>query len=91
MPITLQPNSLKYKDNNGVYQNIDGIKGDNAYIHIKYAATEPISDNDMKNIPDEWMGICSSNTTTAPSTYTSYTWYNIKGAPFLDFLLFFSL
>lgn len=57
-----------------------GSAGLNAYVHIKYSATQPTQDSDMKDTADAWMGILSDNTQTASTTYTDYTWYNIKGA-----------
>ncbi len=55
-----------------------GLKGDNAYVWIKYAAAEPTQDGDMKDTADAWMGVYSGNSSTAPTAYTSYTWYQIK-------------
>lgn len=45
------------------------------YIYIKYAAKQPTSDTDMKDTPDAYMGVYTGAATTAPTTYTSYTWY----------------
>lgn len=56
-----------------------GDTGDNAYVYIRYAANEPTSDSDMKTTPDQWIGIYSGTASSAPTTYTSYTWYKIKG------------
>lgn len=56
-----------------------GSDGTDAYVYIRYAANEPTSDADMKTTPDAWMGIYSGDSATAPTTYTSYTWYKIKG------------
>lgn len=79
MPVTLQPSILKYKNGNGNYQNADCLKGDSAYVYIRYSATEPTQDSDMKTTPDAWMGIYSGDAASAPTHYTSYTWYKIKG------------
>lgn len=57
----------------------EGVDGSSAYVHIKYAAAQPTQDSDMKNTADAWMGIYSGDSSTAPTTYTSYTWYKIKG------------
>jgi hypothetical protein len=35
----------------------------------------------MKATPDDWMGIYAGESSTAPTAYTSYTWYKIKGDP----------
>lgn len=58
----------------------DGDDGIDAYVHIKYAAAQPNSDDDMTATPSAWMGVYSGTSVTAPTTYTSYSWYNIKGA-----------
>ena len=57
-----------------------GSNGLNGYVHIKWASQMPTSNSDMGDIPDAWMGICSDNISVAPGQYTSYKWYNIKGA-----------
>ena len=57
----------------------DGTDGTNAYVYIRYAASEPTSDSDMKTTPDAWIGIYSGDAATAPTAYTAYTWYKIKG------------
>lgn len=60
----------------------DGYKGDTGaawYVYIKYSADRPTRDSDMGDDPDDWMGIYSGASQYAPSSYTSYTWYNIKG------------
>ena len=59
----------------GVY----GDTGHGWYVHIKYASQYPTAPSDMGDIPDEWIGIYSGVSETAPTTYTSYTWYRYKG------------
>lgn len=56
-----------------------GATGANAYVWIRYAANEPTQDSDMKTTPDAWMGVYSGNSSTAPTSYTSYEWYKTKG------------
>lgn len=57
-----------------------GDKGDNAYVWIKYASQEPTeASHSMGDIPDAWVGIYSGNSATAPTDYTQYKWYKIKG------------
>lgn len=67
----------------GEFDGKDGTRtappGASAYVWIRYAATEPTQDSDMKTTPDAWMGIYSGDSATAPTAYTDYTWYNIKG------------
>ena len=60
-------------------QGAPGNPGANAYVYIRYAAQQPTQDSDMKTVPDEWIGIYSGTSNTAPTTYTSYTWYKFKG------------
>lgn len=57
-----------------------GDKGDNAHVWIKYASQEPTeASHSMGDIPDAWVGIYSGNSATAPTDYTQYKWYKIKG------------
>lgn len=61
----------------------NGRKGDTgtrAYVWIKYASRQPTANSDMGNTPDKWMGIYSGTSASAPTSYTSYAWYEIKGA-----------
>ena len=60
----------------------DGLKGDqgdNANIFIKYSAIDPVSDSDMSDIPDDWWGVYSGTAQSAPTHYTDYQWYKVKG------------
>lgn len=60
----------------------DGLKGDTGddwYIWIKYASDLPTSDADMSNYPDNYIGIYSGTSSSAPAHYTDYTWYQWKG------------
>lgn len=57
----------------------DGADGQSAYVWIRYASAQPTQDSDMKTTPDAWMGIYSGDSAIAPTAYTAYTWYNIKG------------
>ena len=57
-----------------------GDKGDNAYIWIRYAAQEPTaSSHNFGVLPDNWMGVYSGNSATAPTDYMQYQWFEIKG------------
>lgn len=60
-------------------QGQQGVPGTSAYVWIRYAANQPEQDSDMKTTPDDWIGIYSGASATAPTTYTSYTWYRFKG------------
>ena len=57
-----------------------GDKGDNAYIWVKYASQKPTAaSSSFGDIPDDWMGIYVGTSATAPTSYSSYKWYQIKG------------
>lgn len=62
-----------------------GDTGAQTYVHIRYAAScsgnppLPASDSDMGTTGDNWMGIYSGTSSTAPTTRASYTWTEIKG------------
>jgi len=60
----------------------NGAKGDTGaawHVFIKYSANQPTQDSDIGDTPDDWMGVYSGTATTAPTAYTSYAWFNIKG------------
>lgn len=57
-----------------------GDKGDNSYVWIKYASQEPTdSSHSIGDIPDNWVGIYSGNSESAPSDWKQYKWFRIKG------------
>lgn len=57
-----------------------GDKGDNAYIHIKWASQEPVSASiTLSDIPDAWIGIYWGSASSAPTSYTEYKWYKYQG------------
>ena len=58
----------------------DGQDGVSAYVWITYSANQPTQDSDMTSTPSPWMGIYAGTSSTAPTHYTDYTWYKIKGA-----------
>lgn len=60
----------------------DGVKGNTGnawYMHIRYADRQPISNADLKTTPGAWMGVYSGTLSTAPTSYTSYTWNRVRG------------
>ena len=69
----------KFLKDDGSWSVAQGEKGDNAYCWIKYSAIQPTQDSDMSDTPNEWLGIYSGASATAPTTYTSYSWYKTKG------------
>ena len=57
-----------------------GDKGDNAYVWIKYASQEPTEiSHSMGDLPDDWIGIYSGNSSTAPTDWKQYKWFKHKG------------
>ena len=76
--------TITYNDGNTgtftVTNGAKGDKGDNAYFWIKYASEEPTSTAvSLGDIPDDWMGVYVGTSATAPTSYSSYVWYKIKG------------
>lgn len=62
----------------------NGVKGDTGaqtYVWIKYASAQPTQDYDMGSSPDNWIGIYVGLSSTAPTHYTDYVWYQYKGDP----------
>jgi hypothetical protein len=72
------------------WQDVTSIKGDtgaagtSAYMHIRYAAAEPDSDDDMTTTPSEWIGVYSGESASAPTAYTDYTWYHWQDRAITD-------
>ena len=62
-----------------VTNGVKGDTGDQTYVYIKYSSRNPIADSDMTDTPSAWMGICATTDAPAPTTYSSYAWYEIKG------------
>lgn len=57
-----------------------GDKGDNSYIWIKYASQKPTaSSHSFGELPDAWIGIYAGTSSTAPTDWQAYTWYQWKG------------
>lgn len=57
-----------------------GDQGDTAYIWIKYASQEPTAaSHSFGDVPDAWMGVYFGFSATAPTSWTEYKWYQIKG------------
>lgn len=57
-----------------------GDKGDNAYVWIRYASQKPTAaSHSFGVLPDNWMGVYSGNSATAPADWTKYQWFEIKG------------
>lgn len=56
-----------------------GDKGDNTYTFIRYSTNSPSRDSDMHVTPDNWLGIYCGASSTAPTSYQDYDWFQIKG------------
>ena len=62
------------------YKAQNGLNGASSYTHIKYSINS--TGNPMVDAPTnetKYIGICINNNSTAPSTYTSYTWSKYVG------------
>lgn len=77
---------MRYEYNDGTSYDtpysVIGVYGDTGaqtYVWIKYAAVNPTSDADLGDNPDEWIGIYHGLASTAPTSYSAYTWYRQKG------------
>ena len=62
-----------------VTNGLKGDTGDQTFVYIKYSETQPTSDSDMTDTPSDWIGVCETTASPAPTTYTSYRWFKIKG------------
>lgn len=60
-------------------QGVQGEQGNPAYVWIRWASQQPTSDADIGVIPDAWMGVYGGASATAPTHYTDYQWYEVKG------------
>ena len=63
----------------GVKSSSTGLPIVNAFIHIKYAETEPTQDTDIQDTPNIWIGIYAGTGPIAPTNFEAYTWQRIKG------------
>lgn len=48
------------------------------HIYTKWLAARPTQDSDMSNTPNSWIGVHYATTSTAPTAFTSYTWYHYE-------------
>ena len=56
-----------------------GAAGAATYTYIKWSDNQPTADSDMGVVPSDWMGIYVGASSTAPTHYTDYVWYKVKG------------
>lgn len=62
------------------YVGEDGQDGDSAYMYVRYSANA--NGNPMTSVPQSttrYIGICSTTSSTAPTSYTAYTWSRYVG------------
>lgn len=52
--------------------------GESSYVHVRYRANA--DDTTLTTTPNDYMGVYSGTSSTAPTSIASYTWYNVKGA-----------
>ena len=75
--------TITYNDGTtGTFTVTNGAKGDTGdawYVWIRYAGQQPTQDSDIGTTPDNWMGVYSGTSSTAPTHYTDYQWFQIKG------------
>ena len=75
---------INFNDNSSstftVTNGAKGDKGDNQYVWIKYASQQPTSSShSFGDVADNWIGIYSGASATAPTSWNQYTWFEIKG------------
>lgn len=57
-----------------------GDKGDTPYVYIRYAASQPSAANPtISTTPNNWAGFYAGFKSTAPTSWTEYSWYRIRG------------
>ena len=57
----------------------DGTNGKNSFVHIKYAAVENPTDEELTETPSEYIGICYNEEAADPTTAASYSWSKWMG------------
>jgi len=77
--------TITYADGStGAFTVTNGAKGDTGdqtYVWLKYASTQPTSDSDMGDTPDAWIGIYTGTAIDDPDNlhYTDLTWFSWQG------------
>lgn len=77
--------TVSYNDNSKstftVTNGAKGDKGDSTFVWIRYASQKPTeASHNFGTIPDNWMGIYTGPSATAPTNWKQYSWFQIKGA-----------
>lgn len=76
--------TIAYNDGtSGTFTVTNGAKGDTgaaSYIWVKYASQKPTSSShSFGDVPDDWIGVYSGTSGTAPTDWTQYKWFQMKG------------
>ena len=60
--------------------SLKGANGSSSYTYVKYANEMPDEDSDiLATGTGDYIGIYNGTSETAPTSYTAYSWYKIKG------------
>lgn len=58
----------------------DGKNGNDAYVWVRYASEHPSDVNPSFGVvPDRWIGVYSGSNPSAPTQWSAYDWYDMKG------------
>ena len=57
----------------------DGRDGSSNYVHIKYSAYPNPTDDQISEVPSDYIGICVNDTLKDPDSANSYTWSKFAG------------
>lgn len=71
---------IRGEDGTNGIDGVDGTDGKSSYFFVKYSANA--NGNPMTEAPQsntKYMGVCSTTTASAPTSYTSYTWTQCRG------------
>lgn len=71
--------SVSYMGTNGS-QGVAGIDGKTAFVHIRFSAVaNPTTASQISITPDKYIGLCTNNSSTAPTSPSDYTWSKFQG------------
>lgn len=71
--------SVSYMGTNGT-QGIPGVDGKSTYVHVRFSAVaNPATASQISTTPDKYIGLCTNNSSTAPTSPSSYTWSKFQG------------
>lgn len=58
---------------------VQGPQGQQTFVWFKWAQDYPSADSDMQSVVGPYIGIYAGISSTPPTSYTEYTWYEYKG------------